>query len=325
MITDNIPFHQIGRSVIQTELVGIQQMMEMLDQFFDQACELLLNCKGRIIVTGMGKSGHIAKKIAATFASTGSPAFFIHPAEACHGDLGMITKSDMMLAISHSGKTKEILDLLPTIKRLGIPLVTFTSDPHSILAKQANVNLHLGELQEACPLNLAPTTSTTVSLVLGDALAMTLLKARGFTEKDFASRHPGGSLGKKLLWRISDIMHTADEIPKILDNASLSDALIEMSRKGLGMTIIVNQNNQALGIFTDGDLRRVLDKPLNIHHTMINQVMNTRFTTVHPDLLAVEALHLMEKLKVNGFPVIDEAGQLIGALNIHDFLRTGIL
>jgi arabinose-5-phosphate isomerase len=324
-MTTDFKFHEIGRSVIQTELEGIHQLLEKIDQQFDDACEIMLNCSGRVVVTGMGKSGHIGNKIAATLSSTGTPAFFMHPAEASHGDLGMITKQDIALAISNSGNTKEILDILPLIKRLGTILISITCNPSSTLAQQANINLNIGNSKEACPLNLAPTTSTTTALVLGDALAMALLKARGFTEQDFALRHPGGTLGRRLLWRIKDIMHTDLEIPKVLTNTPLTEALIEMSRKGMGMTTIVDEDDKIIGIFTDGDLRRTVDHGFNIHQTKIDDVMTKKFTTIKPDLLAVEALHLIEYLKINGFPVVDEEQKLIGALNLHDFLRAGIM
>lgn len=323
-MAEDISFHEIGRSVFQAEIAGLQQMGKKLNDSFDHVCKILLACQGRIIVMGVGKSGHIGNKIAATFASTGSPAFFIHCAEACHGDLGMITKNDVVLVISYSGEIREMLDILPLIKRFNIPLVTLTGNANSTLAKQADANIDIGIIKEACPFNLAPTTSTTICLVLGDALAMTLLKARGFTQEDFALRHPGGALGRKLLLRIKDIMNTGSDIPKVLEGTSLIEALIEMSRKKLGMAAVVNNNDNVIGIFTDGDLRRTVDRGFDIYKTKIDVVMTKNFTVVDPDMLAVKALHLAESLKINGFPVVDADKKLIGALNLHNFLRAGI-
>jgi arabinose-5-phosphate isomerase len=318
-------FIRLGKAVIQTERDAISALLNRLDEKFNQACQYLLACSGRTIVMGMGKSGHIGKKIASTLASTGTPAFFIHPAEASHGDLGMITARDVMIIISNSGNTEEIISILPLIKRLGIPLITLTGNPDSALAKAANVNLDVSIQKEACPLNLAPTASTTTALVMGDALAIALLNAKGFTENDFALSHPGGRLGKRLLLRIEDIMHTGDAVPRVHENDLLRAALFEMSQKGLGMTAVLNAKERLVGIFTDGDLRRALDKEFDVHTTLISQVMTTTCTTVKPDLLVAEALQLMEKRKINGLLVLDEEKHLVGAFNLLDILRSGVM
>jgi arabinose-5-phosphate isomerase len=285
----------------------------------------MLACTGRIVVTGMGKSGHIGSKIAATLASTGSPAFFVHPGEASHGDLGMITSKDVVLALSNSGNTTEILTIVPIIKRLGVPLISMTGNPGSPLATEATVNLDVGVENEACPLGLAPTSSTTVALVMGDALAVALLDARGFTEEDFALSHPGGSLGRRLLLHVSDIMHTGNSMPRVPPDATISQALLEMSSKGLGMTAIVDKGDRALGIFTDGDLRRTLDKNIDLQQTTIDQVMTGDCKTVEANDLAAEVLKLMEDHKINGALVTNKDGKLIGALNMHDLLRAGVV
>jgi len=256
--TDTTNYKKLGQEVVSTELAEISALLTRIDENFSQACELLLNCQGRIVVTGMGKSGHIGGKIAATLASTGSPAFFVHPGEASHGDLGMITKSDVVIALSNSGNTAEITTIIPILKRFDIPLISMTGDENSTLATEANINLDVGVSKEACPHDLAPTSSTTVALVMGDALAVTLLQARGFTAEDFALSHPGGSLGKRLLLHVSDIMHTGEDMPRVNENATVSEALLEMSKKGLGMTAITDDNNTVLGLYTDGDLRRSL-------------------------------------------------------------------
>jgi len=322
---DNPNFCQLGKAVIQTELDAIQKLLARIDDNFAKACEYLLQCKGRIVVTGMGKSGHIGRKIAATLASTGSPAFFVHPGEAIHGDLGMITKDDVILMLSNSGNTQEIITILPNIKRLGIPLISLTGNPQSELAKNATINLDLSIEKEACPLNLAPTTSTTVALVMGDALAIALLEARGFTENDFALSHPGGRLGRRLLLRIEDLMHTSEAVPHVTEDALLSHTLVEMSRGRLGMTSVVDNTNKVIGIFTDGDLRRALDKGINVHDTPISQIMTHHCTTVKPGLLALEALQLMEAKKITALLVVDDENKLVGALNIHDLLKAGVL
>lgn len=316
---------EFGRSVVQTELDAVQKLLTRIDTNFAKACEHLFNCRGRIIVTGMGKSGHIGRKIAATLASTGSPAFFVHPAEASHGDLGMITREDVVLAISNSGTTREILTILPVIKRLAIPLITMTGNPTSAIAQEADINLDVSVPQEACPLNLAPTASTTVTLVMGDALAIALLHLRGFTEQDFAFSHPGGRLGRRLLLRVHEIMHTDQAIPKINLNALMRNALIEMSQKSLGMTAVVDEKNRLIGVFTDGDLRRALDKGYDALTTPVAEVMTKNCATVKPDMLAVEALNLMESKKITALLVVDHSQKLVGAFNIHDLLRAGVV
>jgi arabinose-5-phosphate isomerase len=273
----------------------------------------------------MGKSGHVAGKIAATLASTGSPAFFVHPGEASHGDLGMITRIDLVIAISNSGETAEIITILPLLKRLGIPLITLSGNPRSTLGTAATVALDVGVSEEACPLNLAPTASTTAALAMGDALAVALLESRGFTREDFALAHPGGTLGRRLLLRVDEVMHTGEGIPQVGPEALLSQGLIEMSRKGLGMTAIVDAENRLAGIFTDGDLRRVLDRGLDVHKTRMKDVMNGSCRTIHADALAVEAVHLLEQFKINALLVVNPAGQVVGALNIHDLLRAGVM
>jgi len=286
----------------------------------------MINCEGRVVVIGMGKSGHIAGKIAATLASTGTPAFFVHPGEASHGDLGMITTKDVVLAISYSGETNEILVILPIIKRLGVPLISITGKKSSSLAKNSSVHIDVNIDKEACPLGLAPTSSTTVTLVMGDALAISLLEARGFTKDDFARSHPAGQLGRRLLLLISDIMHKGNEIPVVSKETLLRDTLIEMSQKGLGMTSIVDAENKILGIFTDGDLRRLFDKTnTDIHTTKVGDVMVTNCKTADESLLAAEALQMMQKFKVNALPVVDDDNKLIGTLNMHDLLRAGVV
>lgn len=316
---------QLGLAVIETELAAIDALRNRIDEDFVRACELMLNCEGRVVVTGMGKSGHIGNKIAATLASTGTPAFFVHPGEASHGDLGMITPKDVVLALSNSGETGEILTILPIIKRLQVPMISITGKPHSTLATEADINLDAAVEKEACPLGLAPTSSTTVALVLGDALAVALLDARGFTEEDFALSHPGGSLGRRLLLHVNDIMHTGDRIPQVPEQASLRDALLEITDKGLGMTAIVNQQQQVLGIYTDGDLRRTLDKNIDVHTAAVKEVMTTNCKTIHANILAAEALTLMQQNKINAMLVVDQNNTLIGALNMHDLLRAGVV
>ena len=318
-------FKKLGLAVIETELASVNALKSRVDDGFATACELMLKCEGRIVVTGMGKSGHIAGKIAATLASTGSPAFFVHPGEASHGDLGMITSKDVVIALSNSGNTAEILTIVPIIKRLGVPLISMTGNPTSPLATEATINLDVGVENEACPLGLAPTSSTTVALVMGDALAVALLEARGFTEEDFALSHPGGSLGRRLLLHVSDIMHTGDEMPRVAPDATVSEALLEMSGKGLGMTAIIDQAGMVLGIFTDGDLRRTLDKHIDLQQTQIEQVMTKNCKTVDAHDLAAEVLKLMDDHKINGALVTDAENRLIGVLNMHDLLRAGVV
>ncbi|EGN74874.1 KpsF/GutQ family protein [Idiomarina sp. A28L] len=314
-----------GKRVLEIEIAAIQGMQAAINQDFAQACQLLIRCQGRVVVTGMGKSGHIGGKIAATLASTGTPAFFVHPGEASHGDLGMITPQDTVIAISNSGETNEVLSILPVIKRLGVPLIALTGQPDSTLAKLADVHVSVAVSEEACPLGLAPTASTTATLVMGDALAVALLHARGFTANDFALSHPGGSLGKRLLLRVGDIMHANERVPKVSSNAIITEALLEISQKGLGMTTIVDGQGRLLGLFTDGDLRRILDQRVDIHQTKISEVMTTGCITTTADTLAAEALKLMETRKINGLIVLDKAQTVIGAFNMHDLLRAGVM
>ncbi len=323
--TDKTDFQRLGLAVIKTELAEITALQARIDENFVQACELLLSCKGRIVVTGMGKSGHIGGKIAATLASTGSPAFFVHPGEASHGDLGMITKNDIVIALSNSGNTAEIATIIPILKRFAVPLISMTGDKNSTLANEADINLDVSVSKEACPHDLAPTSSTTVALVMGDALAVALLQARGFTAEDFALSHPGGSLGKRLLLHVSDIMHQGDRIPKVLETASVSEALLEMSEKGLGMTAITDAQNNVLGIYTDGDLRRSLDKNIDVHNTTTSDVMTKNCRTTTADELAATLVKIMDDHSINGFLVTDENNKLIGAFNMHDILRAGIM
>jgi arabinose-5-phosphate isomerase len=318
-------FIKLGLAVIETELASVGALKDRIDDSFAHACEIMLNCEGRIVVTGMGKSGHIAGKIAATLASTGSPAFFVHPGEASHGDLGMITPKDVVIALSNSGNTAEILTIVPIIKRLGVPLISMTGNPGSPLAAEATINLDVGVANEACPLGLAPTSSTTVALVMGDALAVALLDARGFTEEDFALSHPGGSLGRRLLLHVSDIMHSGEDMPRVSPGATISEALLEMSSKGLGMTAIIDSNDRVLGIFTDGDLRRTLDRNIDLQQTSIDQIMTRNCKTVSAHDLAAAVLKLMEDHKINGALVTDTDGRLVGALNMHDLLRAGVV
>jgi len=320
-----VDFQKLGREVIATELTEITALQARIDKNFDHACELLLNCKGRIVVTGMGKSGHIGGKIAATLASTGSPAFFVHPGEASHGDLGMITKNDVVIALSNSGNTAEIATIIPILKRFGVPLISMTGDKNSTLATAANINLDVSVSKEACPHDLAPTSSTTVALVMGDALAVALLQARGFTAEDFALSHPGGSLGKRLLLHVSDVMHSGERIPKVQENATVSEALLEMSKKGLGMTAIVDADDKVLGLYTDGDLRRSLDKNIDVHHTAISDVMTKNCRTATANELAASIVKQMDDHGINGLLVIDENNKLLGAFNMHDILRAGIV
>ena len=318
-------FQQLGREVVATELAEITALQSRIDENFSSACELLLQCKGRIVVTGMGKSGHIGGKIAATLASTGSPAFFVHPGEASHGDLGMITKNDVVIALSNSGNTAEITTIIPILKRFAVPLISMTGDKNSTLATEADFNLDVGVSKEACPHDLAPTSSTTVALVMGDALAVALLQARGFTAEDFALSHPGGSLGKRLLLHVSDVMHTGERIPKVPQSATVSQALLEMSKKGLGMTAIVDDQDTVLGLYTDGDLRRSLDKSIDVRSTAISDVMTKNCRTTTADELAASIVKQMDDHGINGLLVTDDNNKLIGAFNMHDILRAGIV
>ena len=315
-----------AREVIDIESRAIGGLSARLDGAFLRACELMLACPGRVVVTGMGKSGHVGNKIAATLASTGTPAFFVHPGEASHGDLGMITPKDVVLALSNSGETDELLTILPLIKRQGVPLVGLSGNPGSTLARLCDVHLDVSVPAEACPLGLAPTASTTAALVMGDALAVALLEARGFTAEDFARSHPAGSLGRRLLLHIADIMHTGDQIPRVGPEAMLSDALVEMTRKGLGMTAVVGDDMLLLGVFTDGDLRRMLDDAeIELRTTPVAGVMTTRAKTIASDKLAVEAARMMEDHKINALLVVDGGLRVVGALNIHDLLRAGVV
>ncbi|MBJ90175.1 MAG: D-arabinose 5-phosphate isomerase [Woeseia sp.] len=315
----------LATSVLEIESRAIKELIGTLDETFAKACRLCLETKGRVVVTGMGKSGHVGGKIAATLASTGTPSFFMHPAEASHGDLGMITADDLLLAVSYSGKTHEILTILPLVKHIGIKLISITGNSDSILAKSADVCLDVGISEEACPLNLAPTASTTATLVMGDALAVALLKSRGFTEEDFALSHPGGNLGKKLLLRVKDIMHAGPEIPAVSADTTLGNGLLEMSQKGLGMTAIVDPDNRILGIFTDGDLRRVLNDNVDLHKTNMEAIMQSNCITIAPHDMAVEAVHVLDENKITGLLVADDENCLVGALNIHDLFRAGVM
>lgn len=323
--TDTANLLRLARQVLETEAAAVAALAPRLDEHFAAACRLLLSARGRVVVMGMGKSGHVANKIAATLASTGTPAFYVHPGEASHGDLGMITGEDVVLVLSNSGETRELVTILPLIKRLGVGLVALTGHAQSTLATAADVNLDVSVAEEACPLNLAPTASTTAALAMGDALAVSLLSSRGFTEEDFARSHPGGSLGRRLLLRVEDLMHGGDSTPAVSEGASLSEALVEMTRKGLGMTAVVDPQHHVAGIFTDGDLRRTFEKEINVHRTKIDEVMTRRCTTVLPETLAGEALHLMETRKFNALLVVNADGKLIGALNMHDLLHAGVV
>ena len=316
---------QSAQRTIRLEAAAVSDLLGRIDADFVRACEMILTCKGRVVVVGMGKSGHIGNKIAATLASTGTPAFFVHPAEASHGDMGMITKDDVVLALSNPGSTAEIVTLLPLIKRLGIQLISMTGNPESALAKAAEVNLDARVAQEACPLNLAPTSSTTVSLVIGDALAIALLEARGFTAEDFAFSHPGGALGRRLLLKVENVMHAGERLPLVQRGTSLREALLEMTRKGLGMTVIVEADGKLAGIFTDGDLRRTLDKGVDVREASIDQVMTVHGKTARAEMLAAEALKIMEDHKINALVVVDDEDKPVGALNMHDLLRAGVL
>ena len=314
-----------GRRVLEAEAAAVTALVTRLGADFARACRLMLACEGRIVVTGMGKSGHIGNKIAATLASTGSPAFFVHPAEAVHGDIGMITAKDLVFALSNSGETGELLTILPVIKRLDVPLIALTGKTSSTLARYAEVMLDVSVEAEACPLNLAPTTSTTAMLAMGDALAVAVLEARGFTEEDFARSHPGWALGRRLLLHVEDVMRRGEDLPAVGPDTLLREGLLEMSRKGLGMTTIVDPGGRVLGVFTDGDLRRALDGQLDVHATRMNEVMTRGGKVARPRMLAAEAVHLMETFRITALPVVDDEGRLVGALNVHDLLRAGVM
>ena len=314
-----------GLRTVELEAKAVSQLTPRINQNFVLACETILACQGRVVVTGMGKSGHIGNKIASTLASTGTPAFFVHPGEASHGDLGMITKADVVIAISNSGSTSEVTSLLPLIIRLGIPLISMTGDINSQLSQAACAHLDVSVTSEACPLNLAPTTSTTVTLVMGDALAIALLEARGFSAEDFAFSHPGGALGRKLLLRVCDIMHKDEDVPKVMIDQPLQDALIEMTQKGFGMTTIISKDKTLIGVFTDGDLRRAIDQKVNITTTTMAAVMSPHPKTINKDMLAVEALTIMESSSITALIVEDEKGLPTGVLHLHDILRAGVV
>ncbi|WP_206485188.1 KpsF/GutQ family sugar-phosphate isomerase [Thalassotalea sp. G2M2-11] len=318
-------FKQLATQVINIEQQTIAELVQYIDDGFELACQLMFNCQGRVIVIGMGKSGHIGGKIAATLASTGTPAFFVHPGEASHGDLGMITQDDVVLSISNSGETSEVLAIIPVIKRIGAKLIAMSSNPSSTLAKLADTHVCIKVSQEACPLGLAPTSSTTATLVMGDAIAVALLNAKEFTADDFALSHPGGSLGKRLLLRLQDIMHQGERLPIVNEQAKIKDALVEMSLKGLGMTAVINNEQQLSGLFTDGDLRRILDEKIDIHQDEIASVMTKNPTVANQEMLAAQALKIMEDKKINGLIIIDDNNQPIGAMNMHDLLKSGVL
>jgi arabinose-5-phosphate isomerase len=313
-----------ARRTIELEATAVHQLAERIGADFVTACELLLACRGRAIVTGMGKSGHIGSKIAATLASTGTPAFFVHPGEASHGDLGMITREDLVIALSNSGETTEITTLIPLLKRLGIPLIAMTGAPHSLLARAADVHLDVGVPQEACPLGLAPTTSTTVTLVMGDALAVALLEKRGFSAEDFAFSHPGGKLGRRLLLKVGDVMHSGPEVPRVTQDRPLRQALLEMTEKGFGLTTVVDARGELLGVFTDGDLRRALDQQVDINVARVGEVMTRGCKTVPTEMLAAEALAVMENHRITALIVTDNH-RPAGVVHMHDLLRAGVV
>ncbi len=315
----------VGRRVLDIEARAVDALKDSLDDSFSAACDLMLGARGRVIVTGMGKSGHVGSKLAATLASTGTPAFFVHPGEASHGDLGMITTDDVVLALSNSGETAEVLAILPVIKRKGTALIGMTGRPQSALAQLSDVHLTVAVNEEACPHNLAPTSSTTAALAMGDALAIALLEARGFTPEDFAMSHPGGSLGRRLLLKVDDIMHAGERLPVVASGTPLSEALLEMTRKGLGMTAITRDDGTLAGIFTDGDLRRMLDRDIDIRKATIDEVMVAQPITIEPGHLAAEALQIMETRKINGMMVCDKTHKPLGAFNMQDLLRAGVV
>ncbi|WP_204274541.1 KpsF/GutQ family sugar-phosphate isomerase [Vibrio astriarenae] len=318
-------YKSVANKVIDIELQAIEHLKQYVNDDFTAACEMILSCQGKVVVMGMGKSGHIGKKIAASFASTGTSSFFVHPGEAAHGDLGMIESGDIVLAISNSGESSEILSLFPVLKRLNNKIISMTGKPSSSMANLSDIHLQITVPQEACPLGLAPTSSTTATLVLGDALAVSLLEARGFTAQDFALSHPGGALGRKLLLKLSDIMHSGDKLPKVTADTLIRDALLEISQKGLGMTAVVDEKQRLTGIFTDGDLRRILDKRIDIHTTQIGEVMIANPTSVSPDLLAAEGVNIMQEKSINGLLLCNDDGELVGALNMLDMLRAGVM
>ena len=314
----------IAKRVLDIESSAISELKSNLGKSFTDACELCINCKGKIIVMGLGKSGHIADKIAATFASTGTPAFFIHPSEAIHGDLGMIDKEDIVLVLSNSGETEEIISLIPVIKNMGIKIVAITGNKDSKLSSEADIHIHVEVKEEACPMNLAPTASTTTALAVGDAFAVALLERKGFTKEDFAKSHPGGSLGKQLLLSVEDIMHTGDEIPSVYEKDKLATGLIEMSEKALGMTTIINEKEELVGIFTDGDLRRTLESKIDIQNTLMEEVMKKDPYVIKKETLAYNAVLMIQERKITSLVIID-GKKVVGALNIHDLFRAGVM
>lgn len=322
---DSDALKKLARAVISTEAAAVASLDSSIDDTFVAACELVLACRGRLVVLGMGKSGHIASKIAATMASTGTPAFFVHPAEASHGDLGMITGDDVVLVLSNSGETDEVKQIIPLLKRLGVGIISMTGNPDSSLSSHADVNINVKVDHEACPLGLAPTSSTTAALVMGDALAVSLLEKRGFTAEDFARSHPAGQLGRRLLLHIREIMHKDEEMPVVSESASLSEAIMEMTRKRLGMVAITDEETKVLGVYTDGDLRRTMELEVDPHNTTIGEVMTRNGKTIQSDALAVEAVELLQKHKVQGLLVVDQKHHLCGVLNFHDLLQAGVV
>lgn len=324
-MTNPEAFIASGRRTVDLERKAVDALHNRIDNHFADACQHILACTGRVIVVGMGKSGHIGRKIAATLASTGTPSFFVHPAEASHGDMGMITGNDIVLALSNSGNTSEVVTLIPLLKRLGIPLISMTGNNDSTLARASDVHLDVSVEKEACPLDLAPTSSTTATLVMGDALAISLLEARGFTAEDFAFSHPGGSLGRRLLLKVSDIMHTGDRIPMVSEGTPLGQALLEITGKGLGITAICDDKLQVTGVFTDGDLRRTLDQNIDPRNSVIDDVMTRNCKTVRDNILAAEALHIMDEYKINALICVNEGNHAIGAINMHDLLKAGVV
>lgn len=322
---DSLALKELARAVINTEAEAVASLVSRIDETFEAACRLILACRGRIVVLGMGKSGHIAGKIAATLASTGTPAFFVHAAEASHGDLGMITAEDVVLVLSNSGETDEVRQILPLLKRLGVSIIAMTGKPASTLASHADVHINVAVQSEACPLGLAPTSSTTAALVMGDALAVSLLESRGFTAEDFARSHPAGQLGKRLLLHIHDIMHSGDEIPLVAANASVSEAIVEMTKKRLGMVVIAGADRKIQGVFTDGDLRRALEHTVDPHRTTVGEIMTKNGKTIESGALAAEAVQMLQQYKIQGLMVVDGDARLIGVLNFNDLLQAGVI
>jgi arabinose-5-phosphate isomerase len=316
---------RMALEVIEIECSAVNALADRLDEAFMQACQAMLECQGRVVVIGVGKSGHVGGKVAATLASTGTPAFFGHPAEAVHGDLGMIQPGDVVLAISNSGETDEVNTILPPLKRIGVTLISMTGNPASTLAQHSDVHIDVGVEKEACPLGLAPTSSTTAALVMGDALAISLLETRGFTHEDFARSHPAGQLGRRLLLHIRDVMHSGDDIPSVPDSATISETIVEMTRKRLGMSAVLDSNRRVIGVYTDGDLRRTMDAGVDLHETPITEVMTRGGRSIEPGALAAEAVQMMEEFRIQGLLVIDGGGELVGALNFQDLLKAGVV